>query len=420
MKRQGCIVISVILLLALFLGSAGAESTDILGRPFPDFSVTDTEGNTFTLSERLRDHEAALINIWATWCPPCKAEMPFLNEIYQAYGDRVAFIALSYDPDDTMEKIEAYRQDLGLLFPMGRDEDAALFQYLGFQAVPTTAIVDRFGNTVFFRVGSFFSQDQIKRCLEAFLGDGYTETAPLKDIPKDVSTNVFPVSSVRDIHVENENAKKVLYWAAGDPEPWVVYVVEDEAAHLRLDISPSDDPASLLYYNYSDIIVVQDLLDAERNAFVFDQPLPDAETGEYYAFASLTYEKADPNAIGVYLLPGEQYIETLAQDMRDSGYDVTWEYSEDAQPEAAQKQAYLVHVADQDGLAVPGVMVNFCTDTACMPMQSDENGLITFSGAPDVYHIQLLRAPDGYSFDPAFEFYTDASYGEWVLRIQKN
>ena len=65
-------VISVFLVLMLLLWAvpAAAEEKDILGQPFPEFSTTDTEGNVFTLSEALQDHEAVLINIWATWCPP--------------------------------------------------------------------------------------------------------------------------------------------------------------------------------------------------------------------------------------------------------------------------------------------------------------------------------------------------------------
>ena len=43
-----------------------------------------------------------------------------------------------------------------------------------------------------------------------------------------------------------------------------------------------------------------------------------------------------------------------------------------------------------------------------------------FGGAPDVYHVQLLQAPEGFSFDPDFEMYTDAVYGEWVLRIRND
>ncbi|MER1994468.1 MAG: TlpA disulfide reductase family protein, partial [Eubacteriales bacterium] len=133
-------LIALVLLLTVFLVSASAENAEILGHPFPDFTVTDTQGNTFTLSEALKDHEAVLINIWATWCPPCEAEMPMLNEVCAQYGDQVAFIALSYDADDTVKKVEAYREDHGITFPMGRDEGASLYQYLSRQGVPTTVI----------------------------------------------------------------------------------------------------------------------------------------------------------------------------------------------------------------------------------------------------------------------------------------
>ena len=78
-------LIALVLLLTLCIVSASAEDAEILGQPFPDFTVTDTQGNTFTLSEVLKDHEAVLINIWATWCPPCEAEMPMLNEVYAQF-----------------------------------------------------------------------------------------------------------------------------------------------------------------------------------------------------------------------------------------------------------------------------------------------------------------------------------------------
>lgn len=93
-----------LLTLTLCLGGALAEE-EILGQPFPDFTAQDTQGNTYTLSGLLKDHEAVLINIWATWCAPCKMEMPYLNEMYEAYKDRVAFIALSKEPNDTAEKL---------------------------------------------------------------------------------------------------------------------------------------------------------------------------------------------------------------------------------------------------------------------------------------------------------------------------
>ena len=391
------------------------------GKRFPDFTVTDTEGNTFALSEKLRNHEAALINIWATWCPPCGAEMAFLNEAYEQYKDRVAFIALSCEENDTPESIAAYRAARGLSFPMGRDEGAALYQYIGEEGIPATLIVDRFGNAAFLRSGSFFSAGDISRVIEAFLGDGYTESAVLTEIPRDASTRAFPVSSARAIHVENESARSVLFWVKGNPDPQPAYVISDAVAHLRLEIAASDDPAAVTYYNYSDIFILQTLLDAERSAYVFDQPMPDADAESHYVCGLLAKEgDAENDVVAVYLIPGEEYIEELAEDMRSWGYDVSWEYGDYAWPETALPQSYLLHIVDQNGAPVPGVLVTFCTDTACVMKQSDEDGTVAFDGTPDVYHVQLIKAPDGYGFDPDFELYTDRTYGEWLLRIRKN
>ena len=416
-------IVSLLLTLAFVMCfcSAPAEEAGILGKRFPDFTVMDTEGSTFALSEKLQNHEAVLINIWATWCPPCGAEMAFLNEAYEQYKDRVAFIALSCEENDTPESIAAYRVARGLSFPMGCDEGAALYQYIGEEGIPTTVIVDRFGNAAFLRSGSFFSAGDISRVIEAFLGDDYTKTAVLTEIPKDASTRAFPVSSTRAIHVENENIKGVLFWVKGNPDPQPAYVIQDAVAHLRLEIAAADDPAAVFYYNYSDIFILQILLDAERNAYVFDQPMPDADAESHYVCGLLTKEgDTGDDAVAVYLIPGEEYIEELAEAMRSWGYDVTWEYGDYAWSEATLPQSYLLHIVDQDGAPVPGVFVTFCTDTACVMKQSDENGTVTFDGAPDVYHVQLIKVPDGYSFDSDFELYTARAYGEWLLRIRKN
>ena len=52
--------------------------------------------------------------------------------------------------------------------------------------------------------------------------------------------------------------------------------------------------------------------------------------------------------------------------------------------------------------------------------ESDEDGLITFTGAPDAYHVMIIDAPDGYSYDEDYEMYTAREYGEWILRVRKD
>ena len=89
-------------------------------------------------------------------------------------------------------------------------------------------------------------------------------------------------------------------------------------------------------------------------------------------------------------------------------------------PVSGTQDAYILHVIDQDGAPVPDVRVKFCTDLTCMMQKSDETGTVTFAGAPDVYHVELYRVPEGYSFDPEFELVTETTYGEWNLRIRRD
>ncbi len=418
-------LVIALILLALCFSTAAAEDENVLGRPFPDFSVTDTEGNTFTLSEALKDHEAVLINIWATWCQPCEVEMPFLNEAYAQYGDRVAFIALSCEADDTLELIEAYRRDHGIAFPMGRDENSALDQYLGGGGIPKTVIVDRFGNAAFLRVGSFMSAGEVTRAIAFFLGSDYVETVPLTKIPQDASTCAYPASAATAVIVENENARPVTFYLGEETEPVTAWVIYDDTARLRLEAAASDNPASLICYDYGlfAFFDLPDLFDPQRGAFVYEAPMPGEEAEirvSYVCLVESGLEDAEALA-GIYLIAGDEVIDDMADMISAAGHTVTWEYAEpeDAE-EAAPPDAYILYIVDQNGAPVPGMIVNFCTDTACIPQKADDEGVIAFNGEPDVYHVQLLKAPEGYSFDADFEMFAGPAYGEWAVRIRKD
>ncbi len=418
------VIVLLLTALILCLGTAMAENVGFLGQPFPDFSATDTQGNTFTLSEVLQDHEAVLINIWTTWCGPCEREFPFLKEVYEEYGDRIAFIALSADPSDTIEKIGEYRESHGITFPMGRDEGLEITNYIGLTGYPTTVMVDRFGIAVYTHTGAFAAVKDVKLLVEAFMGDQYTETTVLTAIPRDASTVAFPVSAARALYVDNENARLVTFYEKDDPETLTVYVVNDSVARLRFEIAASDPPAGMVYYDgsngtYHDL---SSLLDPAQNVYVYEQAMPDdQEESHYTAGWLMDYDNPnDPDTIQMYMISGDDYIEEFADLFRAQGYEITWEYEEEEPEENIPVEAYLLHTVDQNGEPVSGVYVNFCTDTACTMFTSDENGLITFDGEPDEYHVQILMVPEGYSFDSAFELYTGRVYGEWILRIRKD
>ena len=431
MKKTIWVSIILVLMTALCLPFAAADEADFLGKPFPDFTVTDTEGNPFTLSEQLASHDAVLINFWATWCQPCRAEFPSLQDAWEKYGDRVAFIALSPYPGDSIEAVAAYREENGLTFPMGLDADARLISYLGIQPIPDTVIVDRFGNAVFFHMGAFMNSAEIGRVLDSFTGENYTASAVLKEIPADPSTRAYPVSAKRAMYVENENVRTILVHVEGDDTPYTCYVIPDETAHLRFELAAADNPeTTVLVDSRRSAVLVSDLLDPDRKAYVYDQAIEGTSNGTDYHFnlgmlAGDELGAQDPDAIRYFLIRDDAYMDEIVETFRQAGRqgNITWEYVDSVQTDstpAESGQAYTVYVVDQDRNPVPEVCINFCTDTACAPAYSDGNGIAVFNGAPDVYHLQIVDVPEGYSFDEDFEMYTDRTYGSWVLCIRKD
>ena len=83
-------------------------------------------------------------------------------------------------------------------------------------------------------------------------------------------------------------------------------------------------------------------------------------------------------------------------------------------------RTYILHVTDQNQDPVPEAYINFCTDQLCVPVASDENGTAVFDGDPGVYHVQLFKVPEGYSFDQDFELNVGPEYGEWEIRVNKD
>lgn len=419
-------ILLILLALTLFLTvSASAEGeSDFLGKPFPDFTVTDIDGNTFNLSEALNDHEAVMINLWATWCSPCRNEFPEVNEVYEAYKDKVAFIALSIESKDTNEKIADFRKEQNLTLPMGRDEDG-LYVFTGQHGIPTTLIIDRFGNVGFCQIGSFRSAAELSRTIDTFLGDGYTETVVQYDIPKDTSTFALPVSAARALYIDNPEAQKAVIRAEGIETSISIYAVNSDVAHVRAEISAADAGCNMSFYNAdTGFLDLKDMYDPETNTLVCDNEVP--EDG-YGMIALMDYDKAtteagDPDLFQYYLVRTEADVDLFVEMLKVNGFEgVTCEYVSDEAAESGNTaEAYTIYVLDQDGAPVPEVIVNFCTDTSCVPCESDETGTITFTGNPDVYHIQVIDLPEGYSSDESFEMYTPKAYGEWTLRIKKD
>lgn len=108
-----------------------------------DFTVTDSDGNTLTLSQMLQKKEIVVLNFWYINCPFCVKEFPAMNEAYAAYQDRVGMVALN--PYDSTANIRQFRaNNPSLTFPMASCPTGWV-QTFALRGFPTTLIIDRQG-----------------------------------------------------------------------------------------------------------------------------------------------------------------------------------------------------------------------------------------------------------------------------------
>ena len=184
-KRQKpirALTLLLALLLCLCCMPAQAAKAYTAGSRIDDFTVTTYDGRTITLSEVLKEKEAVLINVWATWCGPCRNEFPHFQSVYEQYGDRVEIIALSCESTDTDEKLADFAAQLGLTFPIARDT-VNMASLLQASAIPTSIIVDRYG-TVCLRVsGAMPDAETVAALFEPFLSEDYPESLLFSGLP---------------------------------------------------------------------------------------------------------------------------------------------------------------------------------------------------------------------------------------------
>jgi peroxiredoxin len=111
--------------------------------PAPDFRLATSDGSTLRLSD-LRGH-VVLLNFWATWCPPCKAEMPDLNALQREHGAARKFIVVGVDVQESQAEVQAFARQYNIGFPLVLDSDGQVSGAYRVRTLPTSLIVDRQG-----------------------------------------------------------------------------------------------------------------------------------------------------------------------------------------------------------------------------------------------------------------------------------
>jgi peroxiredoxin len=118
---------------------AGAE----VGQAAPDFTLSDLEGRSMRLAT-YRGRTAVLLNFWATWCVPCRLEMPTLERLARERREALEVLGVSLDRHTT-SKVRVFARELKLTFPIVLDPEATTTRAYRVLGLPTSVIVDRDG-----------------------------------------------------------------------------------------------------------------------------------------------------------------------------------------------------------------------------------------------------------------------------------
>lgn len=134
----------------------------------PDFTLDTLGGEKVTLSE-LRG-KIVVVNIWATWCPPCRAETPALETSYEQYKDLgVVILGVDLTNQDLISDVKAFVQEFSLTYPILLDRDGSVSQLYQIKGLPSTFFINREGIIRTVVVGGPMSETFIRSKIEALL-----------------------------------------------------------------------------------------------------------------------------------------------------------------------------------------------------------------------------------------------------------
>ncbi len=174
-RTQWAVVVgfAVVLALAAVLGARRAELAlppGAVGSRAPDFTAHTLDGSGEIRS--LKDYEGSvvLLNVWATWCPPCVEEMPSLQRLHEALrDDGLRVVAVSIDAAGAEKEIRDFARRLGLTFEILHDPNGAIAHAYGMYGVPETFLIDARGRIRLKRhVADWFS-DENRAAVQAVL-----------------------------------------------------------------------------------------------------------------------------------------------------------------------------------------------------------------------------------------------------------
>lgn len=144
----------------VLLPSTGQRAALAAGNNAPDFTLNGLTGAALSLSDYRG--QVVLVNFWATWCPPCRAEMPDMQQVYMERKDR-GFTIVAVNIQEAREPISNFVGKYSLAFPIALDTAGTVSQLYGIYGLPTSYFVDRSGRIAEVHVGPLTKSDILKK-----------------------------------------------------------------------------------------------------------------------------------------------------------------------------------------------------------------------------------------------------------------
>lgn len=148
--------------------TSGHSPAPQTGFAAPDFTLKTPSGNPYTLSDL--KGQAVLVNLWATWCPPCRAEMPTLQKMYDEYKDQ-NFIVLAVDMtyQDDPFAVVPFAEEYNLTFPILLDETGEVGKAYQIHSLPSSYFINRYGIITEVVIGGPMSEALLRTRIEEIL-----------------------------------------------------------------------------------------------------------------------------------------------------------------------------------------------------------------------------------------------------------
>ncbi|RLJ70528.1 peroxiredoxin [Hydrogenivirga caldilitoris] len=148
----GILLVALMLYLGLVTNSHQENIAGVLpGKEAPNFKLKTIEGKEVSLEDYRG--KVVLVNFWATWCPPCREEMPLFERVYRTYRNK-GFEVLAVSTDSSLDPVKKFVKEYKLSFTVLFD-DRNITSLYGIQGLPTSFLINREGKVVKVRLGEY-------------------------------------------------------------------------------------------------------------------------------------------------------------------------------------------------------------------------------------------------------------------------